>query len=44
MKESDLNLYLAEMALIKEFLEKGIIDEAYGTCHPKESSLYGNLA
>ena len=28
MKESDLNLYLAEMALIKEFLEKGIIDEA----------------
>ena len=28
MKESNLELYLAEMALIKEFLEQGVLDEA----------------
>ena len=28
MKDSNLELYLAEMALIKEFLEQGVLDEA----------------
>ena len=28
MKGSNLELYLAEMALIKEFLEQGVLDEA----------------